>query len=476
MRTSRAITSLVVVGTLSGCFGGGDGGGTGGGGESDSADAAGSNARVYDPVEFRSEFLDENACVDFSPCESDYNGEWEWTGITFCEDLVDQFNPMIDVPECRDAFVGLAVDHGGTVVIEEMGSGCVGPGKVTASISVRAAIQITPACANALGLEGDFAAGCAELGQVLDDMLAGEMITGGCAVQGDICACDLTTPTMEIFREGVCNPDLPNHSCVEGNVMTVHSGLADDVDLEMVLELTRISSGSAPVSEPAPQPGPGMMQEPIDPPNPEPPTPSGCSVAADCPAGSACILACEEADGTPQTNYVGQCWPSDQLLVLGIGPCSGQLRSDPELTADMMQPPDPADPNDPVPPPPIDVNDLLSCDTTVESVTACGDTECPELSDVSALACAVNCCTSDDQCGVRNTSTLIGSPECVAPDEQCPLPPELVALGGASFVGCCLDTGMCGIGVGTTCIGYDDGPVPFPLPVEPMTCEPEPAP
>ena len=242
MRANWAITSVWVGFALSACFGGGGGGGAG---DDEGASNAASNAAgVLEPGTFRSQFVDENACLDFSPCESDYNGTWEWTGVTFCEDISDQLNPMITEPACQDALVGLSLDQGGTVVIQEEGDGCLGTGEVNASLTVTARIEFTQRCAIALGLQGDLSAGCSELSRGFMESVTEEMTMGECKLQGTSCVCDLHTPTIEVFREGQCNPNVPDFSCVQGDVWTLHSGLAES-GLDFVIELTRRGGGAS---------------------------------------------------------------------------------------------------------------------------------------------------------------------------------------------------------------------------------------
>jgi hypothetical protein len=98
---------------------------------------------------------------------------------------------------------------------------------------------------------------------------------------------------------------------------------------------------------------------------------------------------------------------------------------------------------------------MLTCDTTVTSVTSCGSETCTPPDGMAAMYCQVSCCTADNKCGSKNTSSqAAGSPlaDCSLPPME---DPRCAGKGGqASMFGtaCCTSDGNCGISLqGSQC-------------------------
>lgn len=92
----------------------------------------------------------------------------------------------------------------------------------------------------------------------------------------------------------------------------------------------------------------------------------------------------------------------------------------------------------------------LTCDTSITNVASCGSETCTAPSGLAAQACSVSCCTADNKCGSKNTSTeAMGSAlaNCALPaeeDQRCA--GVFGGGGGGGFTTpCCTADGFCGI-------------------------------
>lgn len=93
------------------------------------------------------------------------------------------------------------------------------------------------------------------------------------------------------------------------------------------------------------------------------------------------------------------------------------------------------------------------CDASAESVTNCGDEQCPEIAEQARMACTINCCSPQNKCGQRSSDTRIQQflgTACTStpvPDERCPG----ATLLGTTYAGCCTEQGTCGQIIGGAC-------------------------